>query len=88
MNVVVAGYALPGGLAASKVKVQTLHLKTVRISSDADGQYRADGLGQDYRYDVSVHAPLRFSELINLIRTPQQGDLDRLLLARKVNIRG
>jgi hypothetical protein len=50
----VVGEALPGGLAPSSVRIQTLPVAPVAVTTDARGVYLAEGLGEDYVYTVTV----------------------------------
>ncbi|MCC6699095.1 MAG: sigma-70 family RNA polymerase sigma factor [Candidatus Hydrogenedentes bacterium] len=53
-EVVVQGHAYPGGLDFG---VQELPLKEVVVLTDANGQYLAEQLGEDFVYSVSVKNP-------------------------------
>ncbi len=50
----VVGGALPGGLPFTNVKIQVFPLSPVVVVTDSNGDYIADGLGEDYVYMVSV----------------------------------
>ena len=53
----VTGEALPGGLTPSSVRIQPLPVVPAAVTTDARGDYLAEGLGEDYVYAVSVPMP-------------------------------
>lgn len=57
VTVRVTGEALPGGLAPSPVRIQTLPIAPIIVTTDALGNYLAKGLGEAYTYSVMVPGP-------------------------------
>ncbi len=52
LQVTAQGTVLPGGLKPSAVKVQELPAKPASATTDANGEYLLEGLGEDYLYSV------------------------------------
>jgi len=50
----VIGEALVGGLEPSEVAVPSFNLPDVGVYTDAEGHYRAEGLGEDFVYSVKA----------------------------------
>ncbi len=95
-TVTITGEALPGGLAPSKVKIQPLPLSPKVVHTDANGDYVADGLGENYIYTVRAYNPEYketeeapeengVREITNMIRTVT-GNTD-LSVAKRTGIR-
>jgi RNA polymerase sigma factor (sigma-70 family) len=53
----VSGEVLPGGLTPSSVRIQAIPVAPVAVTTDARGDYLAEGLGEDYVYTAAVPMP-------------------------------